>query len=86
MLDKRSGFLKLDRPQRYSSLSPEPYGFIPRTLCGPTVAAFAGKEAGRTGLYDVTVVRRIAGADGTARDEVIAELRGHTRDVEGSWV
>ncbi len=49
-IDKRSGFLKLDRPQRYSSLSPEPYGFIPRTLCGPTVAAFAGEQAGRTGL------------------------------------
>lgn len=49
-IDKRSGFLKLDRPQRYSSLSPEPYGFIPRTLCGDSVAAFAAKEAGRKGL------------------------------------
>ncbi len=49
-IDKRSGFLKLDRPQRYSSLSPEPYGFIPRTLCGDSVAAFAGKEAGRRDL------------------------------------
>lgn len=49
-IDKRSGFLKLDRPQRYSSLSPEPYGFIPRTLCGDSVAAFAAESAGRTGL------------------------------------
>ncbi len=49
-IDKRSGILKLDRPQRYSSLSPEPYGFIPRTLCGESVAAFAAKEAGRKGL------------------------------------
>jgi inorganic pyrophosphatase len=49
-IDKRSGHLKLDRPQRYSSLSPEPYGFIPRTLCGESVAAFASTEAGRTGL------------------------------------
>jgi len=49
-IDKRSGFLKLDRPQRYSSLSPEPYGFIPRTLCGDSVAALASKEAGRKGL------------------------------------
>ena len=49
-IDKRSGILKLDRPQRYSSLSPEPYGFIPRTLCGETVAAFAAREAGREGL------------------------------------
>lgn len=49
-IDKRSGILKLDRPQRYSSLSPEPYGFIPRTLCGESVAAFAAKHSGRQGL------------------------------------
>jgi inorganic pyrophosphatase len=49
-IDKRSGILKLDRPQRYSSLSPEPYGFIPRTLCGDGVAAFAARETGREGL------------------------------------
>ena len=35
----------------------------------------------RTAIYDVTVVRT-----GTSGDEVIAEFRGHTRDVEGSWV
>lgn len=49
-IDKRSGILKLDRPQRYSSLSPEPYGFIPRTLCGETVAALAARDSGRKGL------------------------------------
>jgi inorganic pyrophosphatase len=49
-IDKRSGILKLDRPQRYSSLSPEPYGFIPRTLCGDSVSEFAAREAGREGL------------------------------------
>lgn len=49
-IDKRSGILKLDRPQRYSSLSPEPYGFIPRTLCGDSVAALARRDSGKTGL------------------------------------
>lgn len=49
-IDKRSGLLKLDRPQRYSSLSPEPYGFVPRTLCGESVAALAARESGRKGL------------------------------------
>lgn len=42
-IDKTSGFLKLDRPQRYSSVSPEPYGFIPRTLCGDRVAELAAR-------------------------------------------
>ncbi|MEO1367182.1 MAG: inorganic pyrophosphatase [Acidobacteriota bacterium] len=36
-LDKRTGFLKVDRPQRGSSLPPTLYGFIPRTYCGPRV-------------------------------------------------
>ena len=49
-LDKESGLLKLDRPQRYSSLSPEPYGFVPRTLCATRVAALAGRVVGRTDL------------------------------------
>jgi inorganic pyrophosphatase len=49
-IEKHSGLLKLDRPQRYSSLSPVPYGFVPRTLCDERVAALAGAAVGRAGL------------------------------------
>jgi inorganic pyrophosphatase len=49
-IEKRSGLLKLDRPQRYSSVSPEPYGFVPRTLCDTRVAALAGAAVNRSGL------------------------------------
>ncbi|MCE9628376.1 MAG: inorganic diphosphatase, partial [Candidatus Eisenbacteria bacterium] len=42
-IDKPTGFLKLDRPQRYSSLSPEPYGFIHRTLCAEQSAQRSGR-------------------------------------------
>jgi inorganic pyrophosphatase len=45
-LDKRSGHLRLDRPQRYSSLPPTPYGFIPQTYCGDEIAAFCQQRAG----------------------------------------
>ncbi len=38
-LDKPSGHLRVDRPNRYSSLAPMPYGFVPRTFCGPRVGA-----------------------------------------------
>ena len=38
-IDKNSGFLKVDRPQRTSSLPPTLYGFVPRTLCGDRVKA-----------------------------------------------
>ncbi len=47
-LDKRSGHLRLDRPQRYSSLPPTLYGFIPQTYCGDEIAAFCKLRAGGT--------------------------------------
>lgn len=40
-IDKRTGYLMVDRPQRTSSTPPTPYGFIPRTWCGPRVAALS---------------------------------------------
>lgn len=38
-LDKPSGRLRVDRPQRFSSMCPTPYGFVPQTYCGDLVAA-----------------------------------------------
>jgi inorganic pyrophosphatase len=45
-VDKATGILKLDRPQRYSSLPPCLYGFLPRSYCGAEVA----RRTGRTGI------------------------------------
>ena len=39
-IDKHSGYLMLDRPQRFSSFCPTLYGFVPRTYCGDRVAAY----------------------------------------------
>jgi inorganic pyrophosphatase len=36
-VDKHSGYLRVDRPQRGSSQPPALYGFIPRTYCGDEV-------------------------------------------------
>lgn len=33
-IDKISGYLKVDRPQKYSNICPVLYGFIPQTFCG----------------------------------------------------
>lgn len=49
-LDKPSGHLRIDRPQRFSSQCPTPYGFIPQTFCGAAVAELC---AMRTGLKDI---------------------------------
>ena len=32
-VDKVSGYLRLDRPQKYSNVVPALYGFIPQTFC-----------------------------------------------------
>ncbi len=49
-LDKETGILKVDRPQKFSSLCPSLYGLLPQTYCGPLVAKHC---MGRTGLTDV---------------------------------
>jgi len=38
-IDKRTGYLRVDRPQGSSALPPTLYGFIPRTYCGNRVAS-----------------------------------------------
>jgi inorganic pyrophosphatase len=49
-MDKTSGILKVDRPQRFSSVCPVPYGLVPQTFCGERVAELTCRKAGRTGL------------------------------------
>jgi inorganic pyrophosphatase len=46
-LDKRSGHLRVDRPQLFSSLCPTPYGFIPQTYCGERVGQLCSERTGR---------------------------------------
>lgn len=46
-IEKVSGHLKLDRPQKYSSSCPALYGFIPRTLCDKKVAELARINGGK---------------------------------------
>jgi inorganic pyrophosphatase len=45
-LDKSSGHLRVDRPQRYSSQPPTLYGFIPQTYCGQSVGARCSERTG----------------------------------------
>ena len=49
-LDKTSGHVRLDRPQRFSSFCPTLYGFIPQTYCGDEVAALCCSRASKTGI------------------------------------
>jgi inorganic pyrophosphatase len=70
-LDKSSGHLRIDRPQRFSSMCPTLYGFIPQTFCGDEVAALCAERTGLTGIQgdgdpmDICVLTEKAFAHGS---------------------
>lgn len=49
-VDKVSGYLRIDRPQKYSNVLPALYGFIPQTLCDDSVAQIARIKTERNDL------------------------------------
>lgn len=49
-IEKNSGFLKVDRPQKYSNICPTPYGFIPQTICSNNVAKYCMERTGRENI------------------------------------
>jgi inorganic pyrophosphatase len=56
-VDKATGYLLVDRPQRTSSQPPTLYGFIPRTYCGTRVATLCeGADEGDGDPLDICVV------------------------------
>lgn len=56
-IDKSTGYLRVDRPQRSSSQPPALYGFIPRTFCDQRVAALMpGTSAGDGDPLDICVL------------------------------
>jgi len=46
-VDKVTGYLRIDRPQKYSNVVPALYGFIPQTYSGQKVAELAREKTGR---------------------------------------
>lgn len=52
-LDKASGHLRVDRPQRFSSFPPTLYGFVPQTFCGERVAELCRRK----GVEGVAAIR-----------------------------
>lgn len=49
-VDKASGFLKVDRPQKFSNIVPALYGFIPQTYCAEEVGKFCMEKTGKTNI------------------------------------
>ena len=56
-IDKVTGYIRVDRPQRTSSQPPTLYGFIPRTYCGHRVRDLSPKaERGDGDPLDICVI------------------------------
>jgi len=71
-VDKETGYLRVDRPQRSSSQHPTLYGFIPRTYGGPRVAKMmVGAARGDSDPLDICVLSERP----IARSEVILNAR-----------
>lgn len=49
-VDKESGYLSLDRPQKFSNIVPSLYGFLPRTYCSERMAELTNTALAR---YDI---------------------------------
>lgn len=50
-IDKESGYLRIDRPQKYSNHCPTLYGFIPQTYCGDGIGSYSAEQAQRPSLH-----------------------------------
>lgn len=55
-LDKSTGYIRVDRPQRSSAFPPALYGFIPRTYCGGRVAKLSDRDKADGDPLDICVV------------------------------
>lgn len=49
-VDKASGYILIDRPQKFSNHMPCMYGFLPQTYCDKKVAEFCQEKTGRSGI------------------------------------
>ena len=67
-VDKVSGYLHVDRPQRFSAQHPALYGFVPRTYCAERVRKLApGSKRGDGDPLDICVLSERA----ITRNEII---------------
>ena len=77
-VDKATGYLSVDRPQRGSSHPPTLYGFIPRTFCGKRVGSLSpGAKRGDGDPMDICVLseRPINRAEVIVKARVVGGLQ-----------
>ena len=72
-IDKATGYLRVDRPQRGSAQPPTLYGFVPRTYCGRRVASLSAPGVTRADgdPIDICVISERA----ITRSEIVLSAR-----------
>lgn len=80
-VDKVTGYLKIDRPQKYSNVVPALYGFIPQTYSGKKVAEFCMEKSGKKDIegdkdpIDICIL--------TEKDIVHGDILARARPIGG---
>jgi len=78
-VDKYTGYMHVDRPQRSSSHPPALYGFIPRTYCGEETSKLNSKvDKGDHDPLDICVIseRPISRGEIILRAKVVGVIQG----------
>jgi inorganic pyrophosphatase len=86
-VDKASGYIIIDRPQKFSNHMPCLYGFVPQTYCDTQIAEFCAEKTGRKDIVgdhdplDICVLTERA----VERGSIIAEAKviGGFRMIDG---
>ena len=82
-VDKQTGYLRVDRPQLTSSLTPDLYGFIPQTLCADRVNKLSPEaKKGDGDPLDICVIteRPINRSEVILKERVIGGIQMVDRD------
>ena len=80
-VDKVTGYLKIDRPQKYSNVVPALYGFIPQTYSGEKVAEYCMEKSGKKDIkgdgdpIDICIL--------TEKDIVHGDILARARPIGG---
>ncbi len=80
-VDKTTGYLIIDRPQKYSNIIPALYGFLPQTYSAKHVAELTNEAIGRTDIegdgdpVDICVL--------TEKDITHGDIIVHARPIGG---
>ena len=80
-VDKETGYLSIDRPQKFSNIVPSLYGFIPRSYCSVKMAELTNKSLARYDILRATATLSISACSRKRTSRMETCLSGPVRSV-----